>query len=87
VSDLRCFDDYIEDGVTGLRFDHRGADPAAALAVQLGSLIGNPQFQQRVAAAGHGMAENFRTSAIARRMLDDFASLLADPTNGDGVAR
>ena len=35
VSDLRCFDDYIEDGVTGLRFDHRGADPAGALAVQL----------------------------------------------------
>jgi glycosyltransferase involved in cell wall biosynthesis len=87
VSDLRCFDDYIEDGVTGLRFDHRDVDPAGALAVQLGRLIVNPQFQHRVAAAGHGMAENFRTSAIARRMLDDFASLLAEPTDGGGVAR
>jgi glycosyltransferase involved in cell wall biosynthesis len=87
VSDLRCFDDYIQDGVTGLRFDHRGADPADALAVQLARLIGSSQFQHHVAAAGRSMAENFRTSAIARRMLDDFASLLAEPANGEGVAR
>jgi glycosyltransferase involved in cell wall biosynthesis len=87
VSDLRCFDDYIEDGVTGLRFDHRGADRAGALAVQLARLIGSSGFQQQVAAAGRDMAKNFRTSAVARRMLDDFASLLAEPTNGEGVAR
>jgi glycosyltransferase involved in cell wall biosynthesis len=87
VSDLRCFDDYIEDGVTGLRFDHRGTDPADALAVQLARLIGSPEFRQQVAAAGRDMAENFRTSVIARRMLDDFTSLLAGPANGKGVAR
>jgi glycosyltransferase involved in cell wall biosynthesis len=87
ASDLRCFDDYIEDGVTGLRFDHRGADPADALAVQLARLIGNAEFLHQVAAAGSDMAGNFRTSVIARRMLDDFASLLAKPTNGEGVAR
>jgi glycosyltransferase involved in cell wall biosynthesis len=87
VSDLRCFDDYIEDGVTGLRFDHRGVDAADALAVQLARLIGSSEFQQRVAAAGRGMAENFRTSAIAHRMLDDFASLLAEPADAEGVAR
>jgi glycosyltransferase involved in cell wall biosynthesis len=86
VSDLRCFDDYIEDGVTGLRFDHRGADPADALAVQLARLIGSPEFLQQLAAAGRDMAENFRTSVIARRMLDDFTSLLAGPTNGEGAA-
>ena len=77
MSDLRCFDDFIEDGVTGLRFDHRGADPADALAVQLARLIGSPEFLHQIAEAGRGMAENFRTSAIARRMLDDFTSLLA----------
>jgi glycosyltransferase involved in cell wall biosynthesis len=86
VSDLRCFDDYIEDGVTGLRFDHRGADPADALAVQLARLIGSPEFLHQVAAAGRHMAENFRTSVIARRMLDDFKSLLA-PADGEGTAR
>ena len=87
VSDLRCFDDYIEDGVTGLRFDHRGADPADALAAQLARLIGSPEFLQQVAAAGRDMAGNFRTSAIARRMLDDFTSLLAEPTNSESVVR
>jgi glycosyltransferase involved in cell wall biosynthesis len=87
VSDLRCFDDYIEDGVTGLRFDHRGADSADALAVQLARLIGNPEFLRQVADAGRDMAGNFRTSVIARRMLDDFKSLLAEPTNGKGAAR
>jgi glycosyltransferase involved in cell wall biosynthesis len=87
VSDLRCFDDYIEDGVTGLRFDHRGADPADALAVQLARLIGSPEFLQQIADAGRVMAKNFRTSVIARRMLDDFASLLAGPANGEGAAR
>src|SRR3984957_6091771 len=86
VSDLRCFDDFIEDGVTGLRFDHRGADPADALAVQLARLIGTPEFLHQVAAAGRGMAGNFRTSVIARRMLDDFKSLLARP-DGESVAR
>jgi glycosyltransferase involved in cell wall biosynthesis len=86
VSDLRCFDDYIEDGVTGLRFDHRGANPADALAVQLTRLIGNPEFLRQVADTGRVMAENFRTSAVARRMLDDFASLLAAPATGEGAA-
>jgi glycosyltransferase involved in cell wall biosynthesis len=86
VSDLRCFDDFIEDEVTGLRFDHRGADPAGALAGQLARLIGSPEFLQQVAAAGRDMAGNFRTSVIARRMLDDFKSLLA-PADGEGTAR
>jgi glycosyltransferase involved in cell wall biosynthesis len=87
VSDLRCFDDYIEDGVTGLRFDHRGADPAAALAVQLVRLIGNPEFLHQIAAAGRDMAGNFRTSVIARRMLDDFKSLLVGPAGGEGTTQ
>jgi len=86
VSDLRCFDDFIEDEVTGLRFDHRGADPAGALAGQLARLIGTPEFLHQVAAAGRDMAGNFRTSVIARRMLDDFKSLLA-PADGEGTAR
>jgi glycosyltransferase involved in cell wall biosynthesis len=86
VSDLRCFDDFIEDGVTGLRFDHRGADPADALAVQLARLIGSPEFLHQVAEAGRGMAGNFRTSVIARRMLDDFKSLLSG-AGSEGGAR
>jgi glycosyltransferase involved in cell wall biosynthesis len=76
VSDLPCFDDYIEDGVTGLKFDHRCSDPAADLAAKLARLTGNPDYLRRVAAAGHRAAGNFRVCAIARRMLDDFRALI-----------
>ena len=76
VSDLQCFDDYIEDGVTGLKFDHRGADPAAVLAAQLARLIGDAKFLENIADAGHRAAGNFSVARIARRMLDDFSSLV-----------
>jgi hypothetical protein len=33
------------------------------------------------------MAENFRTSVIARRMLDDFKSLLVGPAGGEGTTQ
>ena len=85
VSDLRCFDDFIEDGVTGLRFDHRGADAVDALAVQFARIIDNPEFLHRIADAGRGRAGNFRTSVIARRMLDDFKSLLWSAGSEGGV--
>ena len=52
VSDLQCFNDYLEDGVTGLQFDHRGADPAARLAAKLALLIAEPERLQKIADAG-----------------------------------
>lgn len=60
VSDLRCFDDFIEDGVTGCRFDHRAPDAARNLAETLARLMADPDLLARVAA----------------RMLADFAALL-----------
>jgi hypothetical protein len=75
ASDLRCFDDYLEDGTTGLKFDHRGQDPAAGLAAQLARLMTEPAFLQRIAEGGHRAASGFQTAAIATRMLDDFAAL------------
>jgi glycosyltransferase involved in cell wall biosynthesis len=78
VSGLQCFDDYVEDGVSGLQFDHRGADPAADLAAELALLIAEPEHLQKIAAAGRRAAANFRAAAIAGRMLDDFRSVLGD---------
>jgi glycosyltransferase involved in cell wall biosynthesis len=78
VSGLQCFDDYVEDGVTGLQFDHRGADPAAHLAAALALLISEPERLQKIADAGRCAAANFRVAAIAGRMLDDFRSVLGD---------
>jgi glycosyltransferase involved in cell wall biosynthesis len=75
VSNLRSFDDYLEDGTTGLKFDHRSQDPAAGLAAQLARLMTEPALLQRIAEGGHRAASGFQTAAIARRMLDDFAAV------------
>jgi glycosyltransferase involved in cell wall biosynthesis len=76
VSGLQCFADYIEDGVTGLSFDHRGNDPAADLAAKLARLIAAPDVLQRIAEDGHHAAQKFGVAPIAARMLDDFRALL-----------
>lgn len=76
VSGLQCFADYIEDGVTGLTFDHRGSDPAADLAARLARLIGEADVLRRIATGGRRVAANFSVAPIAARMLDDFRTLL-----------
>jgi glycosyltransferase involved in cell wall biosynthesis len=75
ASDLRCFDDYLEDGVTGFRFDHRGATAASDLADRLARLMADPELLERVASAGNRTAGLFSTGPIAARMLGDFAAL------------
>jgi glycosyltransferase involved in cell wall biosynthesis len=76
VSGLQCFADYIEDGVTGVTFDHRSSDPAAGLAAKLARLIAEPDLLRRVAEGGCRAAANFGVTPIAARMLDDFRELL-----------
>jgi glycosyltransferase involved in cell wall biosynthesis len=76
VSGLRCFDDFIEDGISGLKFDHRCHRPEHSLASQLTRLVEDQELRNRIAAGGHHAARNFQVPAIARRLLDDFASLM-----------
>jgi glycosyltransferase involved in cell wall biosynthesis len=76
VSRLECFADYIEDGVSGVTFDHRGNDPAADLAAQLARLITEPDLLRRVSEAGRCAAEQYGVAPIATRMLEDFSTLL-----------
>jgi glycosyltransferase involved in cell wall biosynthesis len=78
VSDLRCFDDFIEDGVNGLKFDHRSADPTSSLSSQLANLIAKPRSIERIAANGNMTARKFQTSTIAGKMLDDFRLLVTN---------
>jgi glycosyltransferase involved in cell wall biosynthesis len=78
VSDLRCFDDFIVHDVSGLKFDHRD-HPENGLASQLAKLMSNATLADTIAAAGRASAENFRTSEIAGKMLDDFRIVLTDP--------
>jgi glycosyltransferase involved in cell wall biosynthesis len=76
VSNLRCFDDFVEDGLTALKFDHRCSDPQASLTAKLALLLKDPKVIEGIGKNGNMAALKFRTSAIANRMLDDFESLL-----------
>jgi hypothetical protein len=75
VSRLGCFAEFIKDGETGLTFDHRASDAAIQLSTQLSRLMSEPRLLDALAQEGHRTAREFRTPAVAARMLDDFASL------------
>jgi glycosyltransferase involved in cell wall biosynthesis len=81
VSKLGCFDDFIETGVTGIKFDHRGEAPEQELAGKLATLMKEPQTLERIAREGSAAAHRFRIPVIAARMLDDFASLVGSPAD------
>ena len=77
VSNLPCFRDYIEDGVTGFVFDHRGLEPEKNLAARLVDLLRlGPEQIMRVGEAARAKAAQFDVEPVARRYLEDFASLL-----------
>jgi glycosyltransferase involved in cell wall biosynthesis len=78
VSDLRCFDDFIEHGANGLKFDHRSAGPTSNLSSQLANLIAAPRSIEKIAANGNLTARKFQTSTIAGKMLDDFRLLVTN---------
>lgn len=75
VSDLRCFDDFVEGDANALRFDHRPAHAPDELAAKLTLLVGQPGLAGTIARKGLASAQEFRTSVIAAKMLDDFAEL------------
>ena len=78
VSRLSCFDDFIEDGRTGWRFDHRAADPAGSLAGVLAGLINDEARLEGAGRLAHESATRFSYGAVARRYLEDFHSLVGN---------
>lgn len=75
VSDLACFRDFLDDGRTGLVFDHRALDPAATLAAQLTRLANDPALHRQLARAGYAKAREFTRERVAQMYLADFARL------------
>ena len=77
VSNLRCFRDYIEDGVNGFVFDHRGENAQKTLAERLEAVLqlGADKLLQ-IGDAARAKAAEFAIEPVAKRYLDDFASLL-----------
>ena len=77
VSSLACFTDFVTDGENGLVFDHRAADPAAALAAALVRLLCDPPLRQKLAAAGRVTAHRYDYTTYADALLADFTQLTA----------
>ncbi|MEO7166291.1 MAG: glycosyltransferase family 4 protein [Spartobacteria bacterium] len=78
VSNLPCFRDFIEDGVTGFVFDHRAAEPEKNLAARLVDLLElGPEQIRSVGEAAREKAAEFAVETVAQRYLEDFASLLS----------
>jgi glycosyltransferase involved in cell wall biosynthesis len=78
VSNLRCFDDFIEDNSSALKFEHKCPNPAKNLAGELARLIKDQTLIEQIAKKGNIAACKFRTSVIAGEMLDDFELLVAN---------
>ncbi|HEV3436139.1 MAG TPA: glycosyltransferase family 4 protein [Gemmata sp.] len=76
VSDLRCFSDYIENGRTGMVFDHRATDPINSLSAAIQELVTNPEATVRVGAAAAARAAKLSYDRVADLYLDDFDEML-----------
>jgi glycosyltransferase involved in cell wall biosynthesis len=79
VSGLRCFDDFVRDGASALRFAHRGPAATADLQAQLAALMSSADLRGRIATGGRAAAEEFRLAAISAKMLADFERLRDNP--------
>ncbi|MEX2628345.1 MAG: glycosyltransferase family 4 protein [Tistlia sp.] len=77
LSGLDCFDDYLEPGVSGFRFDHRAADPVAALAAALAPLLGGAVDLAPLRRRVLEVAAGFTVEACAERYLAVFERALA----------
>ncbi|MBD2452885.1 glycosyltransferase family 4 protein [Nostoc sp. FACHB-87] len=76
VSDLACFRDFIQEGVTGYFFDHRSPDAAKNLADVLASAILNSDRTMQMALQARQQASEFSYEQIANQYLADFEKLL-----------
>ncbi len=73
VSNLACFRDFIASGYNGLVFDHRAADPVAALAEALET--GASASARALGEQASGVRQSHAPGPIADRFLADFATL------------
>jgi glycosyltransferase involved in cell wall biosynthesis len=79
VSDLACFRDFIIPSVNGLVFNHRSADPAAALAKEILTLAGDPERRVAIAEAVLAVRNSHHPATIATEFLRCFEEILQQP--------
>ncbi|BBD57376.1 lipopolysaccharide N-acetylglucosaminyltransferase [Nostoc sp. HK-01] len=76
VSNLSCFQDYIQDGETGYFFNHRGNDAAQNLAAVFTHVIQNPEKISYMSMKAIQKAWEYRYEKVADLYLADFKLLL-----------
>ncbi len=76
VSNLDCFNDLIEEEVTGYFFNHRSSDAAENLAIKLKSVLLNPDKIHQISMKATQKASEFSYEQIGRLYLFDFDNLL-----------
>ena len=76
VSSLACFRDFLDDGRTGLVFDHRAPDAPDRLAACLRRQITNPTEHQAMAQSAITTAQQYSVEAVAGQYLADFEELI-----------
>jgi glycosyltransferase involved in cell wall biosynthesis len=77
VSDLQVFREYLEPGVNGVVFDHRGTESEANLAKALGKLVADTKKCEQMSAAARRTAGRFSTAVIADKYLQLFAKVIS----------
>lgn len=86
VSNLACFKDYIEEGETGITFNHRVGDGAKNLADKLADVLSNEEASHRIGANASLRAQEFSYEKVAARYLEDFEELLTPPAEQEAAA-
>ena len=81
VSALACFRDLIEDGSTGLVFDHRAPDADARLAGALARLLEDAAGRQAMAGRAQAHAGRFDYAVCSRTVLGQLARLVSPGGN------
>ncbi len=80
VSGLRCFRDFVTEGVNGLVFDHSAPDAPARLAAALQRLLEDTALRQRLARQARDDTRRYDFPRFGDALLADFAQLAAvDP--------
>ncbi len=75
VSELDCFKDFVEDGKTGLIFDHKSDKPSAKLAGCINRLLTDAALRAEIAGNAAEAAKRFSIDNIAEQYLAEFQSL------------
>jgi glycosyltransferase involved in cell wall biosynthesis len=75
VSNLAVFTDFIEDGETGLVFDHKSSRPSQDLASKLRTLILDDELRGKIERQAASKALQFDYDTVAEAYLNDFTNL------------